>query len=144
MRITITETEFRDSWEGDGMRPGDNIRSHSWTGQFVTITLDGDENVFLATAVKEYDRCQPISITPEQVEQAIISRAAHLAWCAAWSTYYHQDQGGWYVGTDYAPADRPEVYDDGGNFIGFLPKSVNPGDFATLAPLVSEMFRCCE
>jgi len=144
MKITTTETEFFDSWEGDGMRPGDNVRSESWTGQWITIDLEGDENPFLLAAIKEFDRRQSINTTPESVEARLMARAGHLAWCAAWATYYHQDQGGWHVGTDYAPDDRPEVYDSGGNFLGFLPKSVVPGDYATLSPLVDEMFEDCD
>lgn len=139
MKIVLTETEFSCSWEGDGMRRGDNIRTHTWLGQRVTITLDGTDDAFLLQAVQEYDKTQPLEITIQEVEGDLLDRAAHLAWVAAWEPYYKQAQpGGWYVATTYAPDDRPEVYDDGGNYLFIVPRSAQPGDFTTLKGLVRE------
>lgn len=140
MKISLAETKFSSSWEGDGMRRGDNIRSDSWTRYYVQIDMTEDESEYLVSAIKEYDRQRSLAKTVDQVESDLINRAAHLEWCAKWSKFYRQDQGGWHVGIDCAPADRPEIYDDGGNFIGFLPRDITPGDFTALTAIVSEMF----
>ena len=142
MKIACTEKEFTEAWEGDGMRPGDNIRSMSWIGQLVTIELTEKERKDppLVQAAKEQDRRQELSTTPEDVEKAIKDRYAHITWCKAWSKFYHQVQDGWYVGTDYAPPDRPEIYDDLGNFVCFLPEEILPGNFDKLKPIVAEAF----
>ena len=141
MLIRLEETQFCDDWEGDGMRLGDNVRSHEWTGQLVTIELSDKErdNSFLVQAASEYGRRQGIDVTALDVASAVTKRSAHLAWCAEWKKFHKKIiDDMWYVGTDYAPDDRPEVYDTIGNYILIVPTSVAPGDFDALSILVDE------
>jgi hypothetical protein len=140
MLVKLEETRFCDDWEGDGMRPGDNSRSHEWLGQLITIELSEkeQENTFLCQAVKEYNRRQGIDITADDVISAVTKRAAHLTWCSEWKKFHKKVIDYWYVGTDYAPDDRPEVYDTIGNYILIVPTNIDPGDFNALAKVVEE------
>jgi hypothetical protein len=143
MIITLTMTEFTESWEGDGMRPGDNSRSDSWTGQLVGIKLTENEtsNIYLSQAVEEYPRRQELSTSIEDVQCWLTERVARLEWAAEWSKFFGlvQDDG-WYVGVDYASADEPEIYDSCGNYITIVPQNIKPGDFEALADVVVDAF----
>lgn len=139
MLVKLEETQFSDSWDGDGMRSGDNIRSHEWTGQLVTIELSNDDDDFVKQAVGEYSRCQSIETTISNVTHDIVIRATHLRWCVEWQAFYKKIiDDYWYVGTDYAPDDRPEVYDKIGNFLTVVPTTIKPGDFEALSIVVEE------
>ena len=141
MLIKLEETQFCDDWEGDGMRPGDNVRSHDWVGQFVIIELSEEErdNKFLVQAAHEYNRRQKIDVTTNDVINTVTKRSAHLTWCAEWKKFHKKViDDFWYVGTDYAPDDRPEVYDKFGNYITIVPTIIKPGDFNALSVIVDE------
>lgn len=139
MLVKLEETRFCDDWEGDGMRSGDNVRSHEWVGQFVTIELSDDDDKFIRRAVGEYSRRRNIETTISDVTSDINARASHLKWCEAWQEFYNKViDDYWYIGTDYAPDDRPEVYDKIGNYITIVPTTIRPGDFKALSVIVDE------
>ena len=144
MKITLTPKTFTESWEGDGMRRGNNIRSHTWEGYLVSISLTPEEmkDACLVNAANPLTRQVSLDTTEEEIRSSIMRGADHLRWAEAWSKYFGQVKDDyWYVGTDYAPVDRPEVYDNYGNFIMTVPRDVEPGDFKKLSALVDEALR---
>jgi len=43
MEVKLERKIFREAWEGDEFRPGDNIRSMEWEGYLVTIIPSPEE-----------------------------------------------------------------------------------------------------
>jgi len=141
MEVDLKRKENTVTWEGDGMRPGDNIRAKTEMILLVIVELDSQEkeDTTVVQVAKEFDGKKTNRISVSDIETDIKERIAYLKWCAAWKSFFNQKVANYfYVGTDFAPPDRPEVYDYYGNFLMILPKEVAPGDFATISKILQE------